>query len=811
MQRTSRILTSALALALGCGTASLAQVGGYVETLASASGEILPLRGIDPETRARNRMAIVIGNSDYTAVPDLPNALADADAMAQFFRAQGYVVSEHTDITKRDFENILRRVMFDADADTEVVVFYAGHGFQIGNENYLVPVDADLDTVYDVPFESVSLGALIGIIGARARLTIVMLDSCRDNPFAGRSALTLVGNDMRETRTGFTSQPAPLNSMLVFSTAPGSVAFDGEGDNSPFTAAFVQAASATPDALAQEIIETVRRDVYQQTEGRQVPWDSSTLIEPASFGLGAALARPIAVNSFGIGMDRGIARVGTPEETAEPTEVAARLAVIDASFSGEVAIGPALSEVAGAGPLTILSGPAHGNLLLTGADGVPLDTVGRTLTGDELADLMLVNRSVQTPAVSLGDPAIITDRFTVQAGDQMIEVQLNLAPNPCDFEAGDHLDPDGMGITRYANEIRPELALAACEAAIAAEPEVGRFHYQLGRAHLSLRQFDQAQAAFEAARDLGHVRAWNALGTMLYNAERLTGGLDRAPASEAVLELYARGSVEGDPYAMYSLGWQLLNHGATDSIQIEGYDLVMRSLEVGHTFAMNAMAQLYLDDEGEFYDPARGLRYLNESAARGDIYGINALGLVYWRGRGDEAVDLPRAFALFTQASAAGHPTAPYNLARMYRDGDAPGGVDMQQAVAYFIAALDRGHATSAAQAAYLIRSEDVAGYDDFDAAAFAARGATLLNANGVEDAEEQLASMDTAELIGGAQRLLEQMGADLRATGTMDAATVAAITALAPDAAGLTDDAARIRAVAAAYWAATPFRVDLY
>ncbi len=263
-------------------------------------------------------MAIVIGNSDYAAVPDLPNALADADAMAQFFRAQGYIVSEHQDITKREFENVLRRVMFDADQDTEVVLFYAGHGFQIGNENYLVPVDADLDTVYDVPFESVSLGSLIGIIGARARLTIVMLDSCRDNPFAGRSALTLVGSDMRETRTGFTSQPAPLNSMLVFSTAPGSVAFDGEGANSPFTAAFVQAASTTPDALAKEIIETVRRDVYEQTGGRQVPWDSSTLIEPASFGLGAALARPIAVSTSAPALTAGSPASAPPRTPPNP-------------------------------------------------------------------------------------------------------------------------------------------------------------------------------------------------------------------------------------------------------------------------------------------------------------------------------------------------------------------------------------------------------------------------------------------------------------------------------------------------------------
>ncbi|MBT8474292.1 MAG: caspase family protein, partial [Alphaproteobacteria bacterium] len=108
--------------------------------------------------------------SDYAAIPDLPNALSDADVMARFLRSQGYDVRHHEDITKRGFEDVLRRALFDVDKDTEVVVFFAGHGFQIGSENYLVPVDADLDTVYDVPFEAVSLGSLVGIIGARARL-----------------------------------------------------------------------------------------------------------------------------------------------------------------------------------------------------------------------------------------------------------------------------------------------------------------------------------------------------------------------------------------------------------------------------------------------------------------------------------------------------------------------------------------------------------------------------------------------------------------------------------------------------------------
>ena len=131
---------------------ALAQSGRELDRLLSAAPGVQSVRSVDLSTRAAKRYAVVIGNSDYSAIPDLPNAHADANAMAAFFKDQGYDVHFHLDITKRGFEDALRRVLFDVDKDTEVVVFFAGHGFQIGSENYLVPVDADLDTIYDVPF-----------------------------------------------------------------------------------------------------------------------------------------------------------------------------------------------------------------------------------------------------------------------------------------------------------------------------------------------------------------------------------------------------------------------------------------------------------------------------------------------------------------------------------------------------------------------------------------------------------------------------------------------------------------------------------
>ncbi len=800
------------------GTApALAQNSLIVERLINGSADILPLRGINPDTRAAKRYAIVIGNSDYADIPDLPNAHADAGAVATFLREQGYLVRYHEDITKRGFEDMLRRVLFDVDRDTEVVVFFAGHGFQIGAENYLVPTDADLDSVYDVPFEAVSLGSLVGIIGARARLQVVILDSCRDNPFAGKELLTQVGNTLRETRTGFASQSAPLNSMLIYSTSPGSLAYDGEGDNSPFTASLIEEASATPEALIKDVFEQVRRKTFERTNGRQVPWDSSTLIEPASFGLGAQLSRPIEVNSSGTGETRGVARVADVDVAAEETQVSAApiTNVITADFVPEVDIGPALSAALNIGvtdTVRFLARPETGVLMQRDRSGLNTDVTGRTLTGLDVDRLTLVNESVQVPAMTL-ESGQLTDGILIEVNGVAQQVALNLVPNNCDLEAGDHLDPDGMGLTRYPNEIRPEIALAACEAAIAANPDTGRFHYQKGRAQLALLNQDGARASFEKARDLGHTRAWHALALLARYDESGVGN-DGRPDSDAVRQLFARGVSEGDPYAMHTLGYELLLNGGTTEAEVEGYDLLVRAMEVGHTFAMNALTGLYLDESSDYFDPERALRYMNESVARGDIYGMLNLGIAYQRGQAGLTPDVGRAYELIKDAHDAGHPSTAYTLATMHSDGSAPGGVDMQQAVAIYAEGLERGDPISAATAAYLLMTQSVSGFDQFDAAVMAAKGTALTKNRNAQYAQQQLDAMPGNVLDGGAQRLIKALGGDIDVDGAFGPGSQSAmnevLTRLGKGPAE-TDPKARILQLAQAYWETTPFRVDLY
>lgn len=816
----SRLSASFLSASILATCSAMAQNGPAVDRLLGGDATGSQMRSVSPKTSAPKRYAVVIGNDNYSAIPALKNAQADAEATATFLQSQGYEVQHYENLTKRGFEHMLRRVLFEVDSNTEVAVFFAGHGFQIGSENYLVPVDADLDSIYDVPFEAVSLGSLVGIIGARARLQVVILDSCRDNPFAGKEALTRIGNELRETRTGFSSQAAPLNSMLIYSTSPGSIAYDGDGENSPFTASLIQQASAQPDALVKDVFEDVRRDVYERTNGRQVPWDSSTLIEPASFGIGAALSVPIPVDGQAGGESRGLARISTapkPVETNPDIQpVLATNAVLDAEFVPEVDIGFALRNALDLTPvdqITVTKGPKTGRLVLPDNAGFQRNVEGLVVSSEDIDRLLLINVSQQIPAMSVVD-GVIQDSITVQVNGAEKVIGLSLAADQCDFQAGDHLDPGGMGLTRYANELQPEIALAACEASIARDPNVGRYHYQLGRALVALKRNDEAKVAFERARDLGHVRAWNALANAKLNETRETGGNSDPRANEDVLELFARGVEAGDPYAYYSLGRQFMRFGGTPEIEIEGYDLMMRALEVGHTFAMNELGYFYLDESGEYHDPERGLRYLNESAARDDIYGFNNMGIVYLRGLGGAEKDFPAAFDMFVKAAEGGHPNGAANVGWMYLEGQAPGGVDNTKAVKWFAEGLARGDARSGEAAGWLIANKNVEGYDRFDAAIFAAKGAALTNQDASAGALNLLKGLDRKTVAGGTQKLIVELGGEVTVDGAFGPGSQAAMDALLAklDAGpAASDPIERILQLAALTWTMSPFRVDLY
>ncbi|MCK1711043.1 MULTISPECIES: caspase family protein [unclassified Bradyrhizobium] len=231
------------------------------------------------QAAAEARLALVIGQSAYRTVPELPNAANDAKGMAELLGNAGFTVTTAPNLA----QNEMREAISDfagkvsaSGADTVALVFYAGHGLQIDGENYLVPVDLDPKREADIPLQGVRLNDLLNTLGALpTRARIFMLDACRNNPFP---ALSGAGHGLAivDTKAG-----AP-GSFISYSTSPGSEAEDGSGIDSPYTTAALSVAKQ-PNLPIEEAFKRIRIAVAQSTDGRQIPWESSSLTTDFKF------------------------------------------------------------------------------------------------------------------------------------------------------------------------------------------------------------------------------------------------------------------------------------------------------------------------------------------------------------------------------------------------------------------------------------------------------------------------------------------------------------------------------------------------
>jgi len=233
-----------------------------------------------PVAYAEKRIALVIGQSAYRSVPVLPNPGNDARKMTDLLGSAGFDVTAAPDLT----QNQMREAVGDFAAkitangpDTVALLFYAGHGLQIDGENYLVPVDVDPKRETDIPLQAVRLNDVMNTLGALpTRLRVVMLDACRNNPFPALGTSTGHGLAIVDTKAG------SAGTFISYSTSPGAVAEDGNGEDSPYTMAVLNFARE-PNLPIEEAFKRVRVAVNEATEGRQIPWDSSSLTSDFRF------------------------------------------------------------------------------------------------------------------------------------------------------------------------------------------------------------------------------------------------------------------------------------------------------------------------------------------------------------------------------------------------------------------------------------------------------------------------------------------------------------------------------------------------
>src|SRR6516164_5539512 len=242
---------------------------------------------------AENRVALVIGESAYRSVTPLPNPANDAKAVAKLLADSGFEVTTAADLSREEMNGKVGDFAATIAAkgpDTVALVFYAGHGLQIDGENFLVPVDVDPKREADIPLQAVRLNDVLNTLNAvPSKMRILLLDACRNNPFPDINQTAGRGLAMVDAKSG------ARGTFVSFSTSPGAEAEDGTGADSPYTTALLSAARE-PGVPIEEAFKRVRVAVNKATDGRQTPWDSSSLTDDFRFisasGPSAANAGP---------------------------------------------------------------------------------------------------------------------------------------------------------------------------------------------------------------------------------------------------------------------------------------------------------------------------------------------------------------------------------------------------------------------------------------------------------------------------------------------------------------------------------------
>lgn len=224
------------------------------------------------------RVALVIGNGAYTSAPALPNPSNDAQAMGNALRKIGFTVIELRDGSKAQMAEGILKVRDALNGKQGVgMLYYAGHGLQMDARNYMVPVNAKMSKAADIPGQTVDVGSVIDAFKAAGnRMNILVLDACRDNPFGGITS-----------GKGLAPLDAPSGTFLAYATAPGNVAEDGDikTGNGLYTQFLLQEL-AKPQARIEDVFKRVRFAVRKASNGRQIPWESTSLEDDFQFNDG---------------------------------------------------------------------------------------------------------------------------------------------------------------------------------------------------------------------------------------------------------------------------------------------------------------------------------------------------------------------------------------------------------------------------------------------------------------------------------------------------------------------------------------------
>ncbi len=218
----------------------------------------------------QKRLALVIGNSNYEHGGSLPNPVNDANAIAVALQSVGFEVMKYQNLTQKEMKIAINSFGQKLKGYEVGVFYYAGHGIQSKGMNYMIPVEADLQTEEQVEFDCVAADRVLAYMDvAQIKVNVIIMDACRNNPFERSWHRSANGN-------GLAIMNAPTGTLIAYATAPGRVASDGTGSNGLYTSALLKYLN-DPKLTIEQVFKKVRTEVTEKSQGAQVPWETTSL------------------------------------------------------------------------------------------------------------------------------------------------------------------------------------------------------------------------------------------------------------------------------------------------------------------------------------------------------------------------------------------------------------------------------------------------------------------------------------------------------------------------------------------------------
>ncbi|MEW5963978.1 MAG: caspase family protein [Pseudomonadota bacterium] len=523
--------------------------------VALAGVALLLALGHSSRVWAEQRLALVVGNAGYAA-NRLANPSNDAELIARALAATGFEVVKLIDADqaalKRAVLELARRLR---GSDSVGLFYYAGHAAQVDGENYLIPVGADIKEAAEVPIAAVSLAELLKAMErSESQLTIAILDACRDNPFPSAT---------RSLTRGLAPVKAPTGTLIAFATGPGEVALDGDGANSPYSAAL---ATHIPEIgiPLEEVFRRTRRRVLTATANRQTPWEHSSLTAEFYFRPKTAEPERTARGPLGGVSELRLAELAAWEAIKDSTDI------------------EALRRHVGAYPDGVFAELA---LIRIGKLERQPTTWGRILTGGvpaapaRSAAESAFERAVKLEAEANG-PATLAEAAALyrQAADGGLAAAMHRLGRLYD---------QGLGVSRDLAEAArwyrraAELDHAAAMAALGTMHEYGE---GVGR------DLAEALRLYRLAADRGDPHGLTSLGYLYAEGKGVTRDV------AAARRLYATAAELGHTRAMYNLALLCIRGQGGPRDLAEAVRLLGSASDKGHAGAMRELAFLY--DEG---------------------------------------------------------------------------------------------------------------------------------------------------------------------------------------------------------------------